>query len=433
MTKRLLCLGVAALLGLGSCSTSICERNSAACSYTLTVEPQYIFKPSPPSSLKLTIPGLHPENRDQLGSVILSQDTENKSPSALDPQGLSSAPLSGDSILLTIKAADLTGFQQGALTVTLALRNGGSATSKISLLDAPAFTALGSKAFPAEPRWFGPQPRTASQPYLYVLEPHPQLPNALTLNRYTSALNGAITLMGPDPAFAFSTFLLAKSGLTAVTRDATIYAGPDLCPNMSCVRPYFNDVGGAPFLLPAPPSALVANPSGALVGVVSDSACTVLKLASDGKSLGELTPRPSLPPKAQVAVGSRDGAEVVAVLSSTGPQAIFYAEGKDGALTSTSAAFLFDSQRDRQIADPTSLALGDLNGDGRTDLVYSANNQVYWLAGLESGAFFAASDPIKLPGDPSVAALALVDLDGDRRLDLVLRSGATLSFFRTTP
>lgn len=79
---------------------------------------------------------------------------------------------------------------------------------------------------------------------------------------------------------------------------------------------------------------------------------------------------------------------------------------------------------------PYGLALGDLNGDGRPDIVVADSlapvrgaTVLYQSAGT-AGAFLAPQ-AIPLPGDAS--AVALGDLDGDGRLDLAFRVTLTLT------
>jgi len=67
---------------------------------------------------------------------------------------------------------------------------------------------------------------------------------------------------------------------------------------------------------------------------------------------------------------------------------------------------------------PTSVAVGDLNGDGYPDLIVSFINSgtigVYLNNG--TGAF---GDPIGFETDGAVASLALGDMNGDGKLDVV--------------
>ncbi len=66
---------------------------------------------------------------------------------------------------------------------------------------------------------------------------------------------------------------------------------------------------------------------------------------------------------------------------------------------------------------PNALAVGDLNGDGRPDLVLLAENYVYFLA---QQADHTLAEPQRIPLSSSVKAVQIVDIDGDGRSDLLL-------------
>ena len=71
---------------------------------------------------------------------------------------------------------------------------------------------------------------------------------------------------------------------------------------------------------------------------------------------------------------------------------------------------------DGQLAANT-LCAGDLNGDGRTDLVLLGETCVYFLPQKEDHTL---GEPQKIPFSGSVKAIQVVDIDGDRRSDLLL-------------
>lgn len=66
---------------------------------------------------------------------------------------------------------------------------------------------------------------------------------------------------------------------------------------------------------------------------------------------------------------------------------------------------------------PNALATGDLNGDGRTDLVLLAENYVYFLP---QQADHTLGEPVKVPLSTPVKSVQVVDIDGDGRGDLLL-------------
>lgn len=62
------------------------------------------------------------------------------------------------------------------------------------------------------------------------------------------------------------------------------------------------------------------------------------------------------------------------------------------------------------------LATGDLNGDGRTDLLLLAENHVYFLAQKEDHTL---AEPEKIPVGSPVKSVQVLDVDGDGRSDLL--------------
>ncbi len=77
--------------------------------------------------------------------------------------------------------------------------------------------------------------------------------------------------------------------------------------------------------------------------------------------------------------------------------------------------------------NPNSLADGDLNGDGRNDLVLLGDNCIYYLA---QKADHSLAEPERLPYSGTVKAIQILDINGDGRADLLLCNWDTPNPFR---
>lgn len=73
------------------------------------------------------------------------------------------------------------------------------------------------------------------------------------------------------------------------------------------------------------------------------------------------------------------------------------------------------------------LTFGDLNGDGRPDLVLLAENHVYFIAQKADRTF---AEPEKIPVSSAVKSAQVLDIDGDRRDDLLLVNWESPTPFR---
>lgn len=69
------------------------------------------------------------------------------------------------------------------------------------------------------------------------------------------------------------------------------------------------------------------------------------------------------------------------------------------------------------LLNPNALVAGDLNGDGRPDLLLLAENCIYWLA---QDGNHALAEPERLPYSGTLQAVQVLDIQGDGREDLLL-------------
>ena len=82
---------------------------------------------------------------------------------------------------------------------------------------------------------------------------------------------------------------------------------------------------------------------------------------------------------------------------------------------------------DDGLLSQNALCTGDLNGDGRTDLVLLGENCVYFLPQKADLTF---GEPQKIPISGSIKSIQVVDIDGDGRSDLLLVNWEDRSPFR---
>jgi hypothetical protein len=135
-----------------------------------------------------------------------------------------------------------------------------------------------------------------------------------------------------------------------------------------------------------------------------------------------------LPPDARfridsIPVDEHIGALVVTDLNGDGrPDLAFYGDGKDLEVIYNLGTNGWSDPKRWHIEDgqmtANALAEGDLNGDGRTDLVLLGDNgSLYFLA---QNADHTLAEPQKIPYSGTPKAVQIVDVDGDGKNDLLL-------------
>jgi hypothetical protein len=76
---------------------------------------------------------------------------------------------------------------------------------------------------------------------------------------------------------------------------------------------------------------------------------------------------------------------------------------------------------------PNAMTHGDLNGDGRMDLVLLGDNALYWLAQQPDRSL---AEPEKIPYSGSLKSVQVLDINGDERDDLLLVNWDSANPFR---
>lgn len=123
-----------------------------------------------------------------------------------------------------------------------------------------------------------------------------------------------------------------------------------------------------------------------------------------------------------IASEKRISALAVADLNGDGrPDIVYYGEPKELVVQYNQGTNGWSVPRRWPIEDAqltaNALATGDLNGDGRADLVLLSESFVYYLA---QKADHTLDEPVKLPISGSVKSVQIIDVDGDGRNDLLL-------------
>lgn len=144
-----------------------------------------------------------------------------------------------------------------------------------------------------------------------------------------------------------------------------------------------------------------------------------------------------LPPDARFRIESiasekRIGAMVVTDLNGDGrPDLAYYGEPKELVVQYNEGTNNWSAPRRWPITDglllANALTHGDLNGDGRMDLLLLTERFVYLLAQKSDGTF---AEPEKIPFAATVRAVQVVDVNGDGRQDLLLVNWESAAPFR---
>lgn len=144
-----------------------------------------------------------------------------------------------------------------------------------------------------------------------------------------------------------------------------------------------------------------------------------------------------LPPDARFRIDSitsekRIGGMIVTDLNGDGrPDIAYYGEPKELVVIYNQGTNDWSTPKRWPIEDgqlgPNAITSGDINGDGRTDLVLLAENHAYLI---KQGANHTLGESEKLPLSSLVRSVQVLDIDGDGRNDLLLVNFDSATPFR---
>ena len=160
--------------------------------------------------------------------------------------------------------------------------------------------------------------------------------------------------------------------------------------------------------------------------------------APEPPELGQRSREPNeLPPDsrfeiASIAVEKRVSALEVGDLNGDGrPDLVYFGDPKELVVQYGQGARQWSTPRRWSLPDvafsPNVLALGDLDGDGRSDVLLLGERQIHWFKQMSDGRL---SDPERIPLGQPAHALQVLDLNADGRADLILVNWESSTPFR---
>jgi hypothetical protein len=221
--------------------------------------------------------------------------------------------------------------------------------------------------------------------------------------------------------FAFLAVIAAFNGLAANTNlNRFGFSGPEIFPidnQLSQLRVADLDGDGRNDLI-------VVNNARSKINLLYNQTGKTnapQRMAAVKRELNELPPDSRFRIES-IASEKRIACLVVADLNGDGrPDLAYYGEPKELVVQYNEGTNGWSAPKRWPIDDgqlsPNALCTGDLNGDGRTDVILLAENYVYVLP---QQADHTLGEPEKIPLSAPVKSVQVVDIDGDGRSDLLL-------------
>ena len=227
-------------------------------------------------------------------------------------------------------------------------------------------------------------------------------------------MNTMISLRRSVAAILLATAALSARGQSATNRFA--FSGPEIFPLDSQIGIlHATDIDGDGLN-----DLIIANNSRSKITLLFNQTGKT-NIASKPITKRDVN---DLPPDSRLRLDSipsekRIGGMVVTDLNSDGrPDIAYYGEPKELLVIYNQGSNIWSAPKRFSIEDgqlnPNSLTSGDINGDGRNDLVLLAENHAYLIT---QSADHTLAEPEKLPISSAVRSVQVLDIDGDGRVD----------------
>ncbi|MFM7100051.1 MAG: FG-GAP repeat domain-containing protein, partial [Verrucomicrobiota bacterium] len=215
--------------------------------------------------------------------------------------------------------------------------------------------------------------------------------------------------------------LLAGTALAAERAERFGFTGPEVFPidfGTAFLRPADFDGDGLTDLV------VVNNARSRLTLLYNQTGRTNTAAAAKDETRRELN---ELPPDARFRIDSISSEKRISSLAvddfngDRRPDLAYFGDPKELVVQYNQGTNAWSTPRRFELSDglldANALSAGDLDGDGRSDLLLLAEKHVYLLRQRADGTL---AEPEKLPYTGTVKAVQVLDVDGDRREDLVL-------------
>ena len=351
------------------------------------------------------------------GAVSLSQSIVTISPSRV---------ASGSTATIMLQAKDGAGnnLTTGALVVAFSLTGGGTSSGTIGNVTdngngtyTATFTGTIAGTARTVSATIGGSEVTSTLPTVTVTATGP--PTITSFTPTIGPIGTAVTIMGTNFSTTAANNIVFFGATKATVTGASATQLTVTVPSGATYQPITITVGGLTAYSSQP--FIVTFPT--VASITSGSLASKVDFATGANPYG-------------VAFGDIDGdgkPDLVVGSAYSNAVSVFRNTSSSGSITSGSFAAKVDFATG---ANPAGLAIGDVDGDGKPDLVIvnADYNTVSVFRNTSTSGSISFADRVDFTTGSSPRTVAIGDIDGDGKPDLVVTNlhGATVSVFRNT-